>query len=107
MSTQLRTAQGIRVLIADDHPVVRSGLSTIINHEPDMDVVALAEDGQAALELFREHRPDVALIDLRMPGLDGIEVIETIREEFRNARILVLTTFDTDEDIYQTLRAGA
>lgn len=101
------SVKSIRVLIADDHPVVRSGLSTIIDHEPDMAVVALAEDGEAAVAMYREHRPDVALVDLRMPRLDGIHVIETLRQEFRNARILVLTTFDTDEDIYQALRAGA
>src|ERR1700722_17311576 len=107
MNSPSGAEQQIHVLIADDHPVVRSGLSTIIDHEPDMSVVALAADGQSALEMFRGHLPDVALIDLRMPGLDGIAVIEALREEFRNARILVLTTFDTDEDIYQALRAGA
>ncbi len=97
----------IRVLIADDHPVVRSGLCTIINHEQDMTVVALAEDGDEAVRLYKEHRPDVALIDLRMPRMDGLHVIEGIRQEFRSAHIVVLTTFDTDEDIYQALRAGA
>src|SRR5580692_6227870 len=107
MYSQAVSEHKIRVLIADDHPVVRSGLSTIIDHESDMEVIALAGDGHSALDMYRMHRPDVALIDLRMPNMDGIQVIEIIRDEFRNARILVLTTFDTDEDIYHALRAGA
>ena len=95
------------MLIADDHPVVRSGLSTIIDNERDMEVVALAGNGDEAISLYHDHRPDVALIDLRMPGQDGITVIAHLRGEYRTARIVVLTTFDTDEDIYQALRAGA
>ena len=100
-------AQTITVLIADDHPIVRHGLSAIINHEADMQVVALAEDGDQAIAMFRQHQPDVALVDLRMPGKNGIEVIEALRKENRSAKIIILTTFDTDEDIYQGLRAGA
>jgi two-component system NarL family response regulator len=97
----------IRVLIADDHPVVRQGLTTIVEHQPDMTVVAQAADGEEAIEQYRHFRPDVVLMDLRMPGLDGAEAIVRIRQEFRQARVVVLTTFDTDEDIYQGLRAGA
>ncbi len=97
----------IRVLIADDHAVVRQGLAAIIAQEPDMIVVAEADDGRAAIDQYRQHRPDVTLMDMRMPSLDAPEAIAVIRQEFRNARIVVVTTFDTDEDIYQCLRAGA
>lgn len=97
----------IRVLIADDHAVVRQGLAAILAQEPDMIVVAQADDGRTAIDQYRLHRPDVTLMDMRMPSLDAPEAIAVIRQEFRNARIVVLTTFDTDEDIYQCLRAGA
>lgn len=106
-----RVAKGksgiIRVLIADDHPVVRQGLAAIIGQEPDMSVIAQVDDGRAAVEQYRILRPDVALLDLRMPLLDGAEAISLIRQEFRQARLIILTTFDTDEDIYKGLRAGA
>jgi two-component system NarL family response regulator len=97
----------IRVLIADDHAVVRQGLAAIIAQEPDMIVVAQADDGRTAIDQYRLHRPDVTLMDMRMPSVDAPEAIAVIRHEFRNARIVVVTTFDTDEDIYQCLRAGA
>lgn len=97
----------IRVLLADDHPVVREGLAALINRRPDMMVVAEAASGQEAVDLFRDRQPDVALIDLRMPGVDGVAAIAAIRKESPGARIMVLTTFDGDEDIYRALRAGA
>lgn len=97
----------IRVLLADDHPVVREGLAALINRRPDMTVVAEAGTGREAAELFREQRPDIALIDLRMPEMDGVTAIRRIRADFPAARIIVLTTFDGDEDIYLALRAGA
>jgi DNA-binding NarL/FixJ family response regulator len=81
-----------RVLIADDHPVVRTGLAAIIAQEPDLELVAEAENGQRALALFREHQPDVVLMDLRMPLMDGVEAIRRITAEFPAARILALTT---------------
>lgn len=96
-----------RVLIADDHPIVRQGLAAIIGAQPDMEVVAQASDGKEAVELFRQHQPDVLLMDLRMPRLDGLDALALLRQEFRAARIVILTTFDTDEDVYQGLRAGA
>lgn len=96
----------IRVIVIDDHPVVREGLAAMIARQPDMAVVAQGENGKQAIALFKEHRPDVSLIDLRMPGVSGIEAILTIREEFPQSRIIVLTTYDGDEDIYRALKAG-
>lgn len=97
----------IRVLLADDHPVVREGLAAMINRRPDMTVVAEAGNGREAVQLFRLHQPDVTLVDLRMPEMDGLEVIGNVRQQSPAARIVVLTTFDDDEDIYRALRAGA
>ncbi len=97
----------IRILIAEDHTVVRDGLVAIVKQEQDLDVVAETGDGQQAVELWKKHRPDVTLMDLRMPGLDGVNAIYAIRAADPNARIIVLTTFDGDEDIYRGMRAGA
>src|SRR5262245_49185749 len=97
----------IRILIAEDHTVVRDGLVAIVRQEQDMDVVAETGDGREAVELWKKHRPDVALMDLRMPGLDGVNAIYAIRAAEPSARIVVLTTFDGDEDIYRGMRAGA
>jgi two-component system NarL family response regulator len=97
----------IRILIADDHPVVREGLAAIIERQPALSVVAEASNGQEAVALYRQHRPDVTLVDLRMPELDGVAVITTIRREFPEARIIILTTYDGDEDIYRGVFAGA
>lgn len=97
----------IRVLIADDRPVVRRGLALMLGYEPDMVVVAEASDGLEAVAAYREHRPDVALMDLRMPGIDGVAAIAEIRAGHPAARIILLTTYDTDEGIYRGLQAGA
>ena len=97
----------IRVLIVDDHSLVAEGLANIINYDPEMVVVAQAENGQQAIALYREHQPDVTLMDLRMPTMGGVEAITAICTEFKSARIIVLTTYDGDEDIYRGLRAGA
>lgn len=97
----------IRILLADDHFVVRMGLAAVINTQPDMCVVAEAANGKQALELFRQHQPDVTLMDLRMPHMDGVEAITAIRKEFPNSRFIVLTTYDGNEDIYRALQAGA
>lgn len=97
----------IRVLIVDDHSVVRQGLAAIINRDPEMMVIAQAEDGQQAIAHFRNYQPDVTLMDLRMPQMEGVEAITTICAEFKQARIIVLTTYDGDEDIYRGLHAGA
>lgn len=97
----------IRILIADDHPIVSQGLVAILNDQPDMKVVAEATNGKEAIELFRLHQPDVTLLDLRMPQVGGVEAIATIRSEFPNAAIIMFSIYETDEDIYQGLRAGA
>jgi two-component system, NarL family, response regulator len=97
----------IRVLVADDHPVVRAGLGAVIAEQDDLELVAEAENGATAVALFREHRPDVALMDLRMPGMDGVEAIRAIATEFPDARILALTTYEGDADIRRALEAGA
>jgi two-component system NarL family response regulator len=97
----------IRVLLADDHAIVRNGVAQILNEERGIMVVAAAADGAEAVELFARDRPDVALIDLRMPKLEGVQVVEQIRERFPNAAIVILTTYDTDNDVERALRAGA
>lgn len=99
--------QPIRILLADDHPPLRKGLALILDSEDDMTIVAEAGNGREAVALFRQYQPDVALLDLRMPELSGVEAITAIRAEFPDARLIVLTTYDGDEDIYQGLRAGA
>lgn len=103
----MTAGSSIRVLIADDHVTVREGLAAIIHRQPDMTVVAEADTGKSAVSLWRSERPDVSLLDLRMPVLDGVAAIEQIRSEDPLARIVVLTTFDTDNEVSQAIRAGA
>jgi DNA-binding NarL/FixJ family response regulator len=97
----------IRVLVADDHPVVRTGLAAVLVQQADLELVAEAENGEHAVELYREHQPDVCLMDLRMPVMDGVEAIRAITAEFPGARILALTTYEGDADIRRALEAGA
>jgi len=97
----------IRVLVVDDHPVVCHGLSAIIGAQPDMCVAGQAVDGSEAIQMFRKLRPDVTLMDLRMPGIGGVEAIRTIHEEFPEGKFIVLTTYQGDEDIHKALSAGA
>jgi DNA-binding NarL/FixJ family response regulator len=101
------TVGRIGILVADDHPVVRAGLAAVLVQQDDLDLVAEAENGQRAVALCREHRPDVCLMDLRMPVMDGVEAIGTITAEFPDARILALTTYEGDADIRRALEAGA
>ena len=101
------SADKIRLLIADDHMTVLAGLASIIGMQRDMIVVAEAANGRQAVDLWRKHRPDVTLLDLRMPKLDGVGVIDEIRKEDTSARIIILTTYDTDNEIYRAIKAGA
>ena len=97
----------IRVLTVDDHPLLREGIATLVNAEPDMKLVAEASNGKEAVEKFRSHRPDVTLMDIQMPGVNGIEAITQIQSECPDARIIVLTTYTGDVQVIRALRAGA
>ena len=94
-------------MLVDDHPAFRKGLTALIESEPDLQVVAETGDGAEAVALFRRTQPDIVLMDLRLPGMGGVEATMAIRKEFPNARIIVLTTFDADEDIYRAIESGA
>jgi DNA-binding NarL/FixJ family response regulator len=103
MSDQAR----IRVLCVDDHPLLREGIAAIINNQPDMLLTAEATNGAEAVQKFREHQPDVTLMDLRLPDVSGIDALIAIRSEFPDARIVMLTTFEGDVEIHRSLEAGA
>jgi DNA-binding NarL/FixJ family response regulator len=96
-----------RVLVVDDHALFRTGVANIINQEPDLRVVAEAGNGVEAVAAFEQHHPDVTLLDLRMPVMDGVEVVRRIRQQEPHARVVVLTTYDTDDEIARALKAGA
>jgi DNA-binding NarL/FixJ family response regulator len=100
-------SETIRIMIVEDHAIVRQGLAALLRMVPEFAIVAEAEDGRQAIELYRKHQPDVTLMDLRLPQMNGVDAIGRIRLEFPNARIIVLTTFDGDEDIFRALQAGA
>jgi two-component system NarL family response regulator len=97
----------IRILVADDHAVVRMGLVALIHSEPDLEVVGEAEDGRQAVELFRRLRPDIVLTDLRMPDMDGVAMTQTVCRESPAAGVIILSSYDGDEEIYRALEAGA
>ena len=97
----------IRVLVIDDHPIVRQGLISLLTDQPDLEVVTEGSNGEQAITLFRQHCPDVTLMDLRLPGMSGVQAISAIRKEFPNSCFVVVTTYDGDEDIYRAFEAGA
>jgi two-component system NarL family response regulator len=97
----------IHVVLADDHAVVLMGLTTVLSLEPDIVIDGTAEHGDEAVDLFRQYRPDVILLDMRMPGTDGVAAARKIRLEFPGARIIFLTSYDTEEEVYQALQTGA
>src|ERR1700744_204432 len=103
----MKKEASIKILVADDHYVVRMGVTAIINNEPDMEVVAEAVNGVQAIELFNQHKPDLVLLDSRMPLKGGIQAAKEIQSQHQAARILMLTAFDGDEDIHKALAAGA
>jgi two-component system, NarL family, response regulator len=103
----MKEAAKIKVLIVDDHPIMRVGIAAIIEATPDMTAVAQAGSGEDAVELFERHLPDITLMDLRLPGMSGVEAIRTIIARHEAAKFVVLTTYEGDEDIHQALQAGA
>jgi two-component system, NarL family, response regulator len=104
---QTAPSSRIRVAVFDDHTMVREGIVALLQMQEDFEIVGQAGDGGAAIEVYRAHRPDVALVDLRMPGKDGVAVISAVRQEFPGARFLVLTTYDGEDDVSRALHAGA
>ena len=100
-------ARSLRLVLADDHAVVLMGLEAVLSLEPDLEIVATADDGRAAVEAYRRVRPDLILLDLRMPDMDGVEAARQIRREFADARILFLTSYETEDEIQQALASGA
>ena len=107
VETQERTDQRATVLVVDDHALLRTGVANIINQERDLHVIAEAANGLEAIQAFERHRPDVTLLDLRMPVMEGVEAVRHIRELDPSAKVIVLTTYDADEDIARALKAGA
>ena len=103
----MKDAKPIRLLLIDDHPIMRAGLANVLNLDPGIEVVAQADDGESALQLWRAHQPDVGLLDLSLTGMDGIETLRCLRAEFPKARVLMLTSSEAQEDVRHALQAGA
>jgi len=107
MTEPTASPRGIRILLVDDQRLMREGLRTLLELEPDMQVAGEADNGQAALETYERLQPTVVLMDIRMPGMDGVEATRRLRDRWRDAKVIILTTFDDDEYIFEGLRAGA
>lgn len=108
MNTGMNTGpEKIKVMIVDDHPLMRIGVASIVNARQDMSVVAQSGTGEEAVALFQKHRPDVTLMDLRLPGMSGVDAIRAIRKAYATSRFVILTTYEGDADIHQALEAGA
>jgi len=103
----MNASSPIRILSVDDHPIVRQGIAGLVSIQPDMILVGEASDGREAIQLFRMHRPDVTLMDLQMPGMNGVDSLIAIRNEFPDAKIVVLTTYSGDTQIIRAIKAGA
>lgn len=101
------SAGSIRILIVDDHPVVRAGLASMLGTQEELELVGAARSGEEALRMLEEHRPDVLLLDLRMPGMSGVETLHALKTVNRQVRVIILTNYETDEDIYRAVQAGA
>src|SRR6516165_10097938 len=97
----------IRILIVDDHPVVRAGLTSMLSTQPELQIIGSAASGEAALAMLTQHQADVLLLDLRMPGIGGVETLLALKRQNNRARTIILTSFETDEDIYRAVQAGA
>jgi two-component system NarL family response regulator len=102
-----KSAGSIRILIVDDHPVVRAGLASMLGTQEELELVGAARSGEEALRMLEEHRPDVLLLDLRMPGMSGVETLQALKTANRQVRVIILTNYETDEDIYRAVQAGA
>jgi DNA-binding NarL/FixJ family response regulator len=107
MIPSMNSAPKIKVMVVDDHPLMRVGVASIVNARPDMSVVAQTGTGEEAITLFSKHKPDVTLMDLRLPGISGVDAIRAIRSNYPTARFVVLTTYEGDADIHCALEAGA
>jgi two-component system NarL family response regulator len=103
----MKSKNEIRLMVVDDHSAFRRGLISVVESEPGMTVVAQTGTGEEAITLYRQFKPDVVLVDLRLPGMSGVEIIMNIRKEFPDARFIVITTYGTDEDVYRAMQAGA